>query len=427
MAGVLIGATPLLTLTLAAVALPTERVSRRKLTGLLVGFVGVILVIGPWRDAGGSIGARIACLAAAFSYAAGFVYVRRFLSPRGLAPLALAASQLGAAAVLQALVTPFLTWHTPDLSLRVGASITVLGLLGTGLAYVLYFRLIGEVGATTASAVNYVVPVFAVLVSVVLLGEPVTWNLAAGGLVVLARARLRREPAGPAATAGAAARQDGPMPRRILSRDHPEWSTEVAGVLIDMDGTLVDSTAAITRQWWTFLDWYGLPPTAFPRPLHGKRAEDHVRALVPAELVDEALHRFLEQELVDVEGITAVPGATELVEQLAAAALPWGLVTSGTLPVVKRRLAAAGIAAPLVLVTAEDVVNGKPDPEAYLTGRRRLGVTGPVLALEDAPAGIDSAAGAGCHVVAVSTTHRPDELSSADLVLPDLTSLRILA
>jgi drug/metabolite transporter (DMT)-like permease len=186
MAGVLIGATPLVTLTIASLALPAERVSRRKMTGLLVGFVGVVLVIGPWRDAGGSIGARIACLAAAFSYAAGFVYVRKFLSPRGLAPLALAASQLLAAAALQALVTPFLTWQTPDVSLRVGASIAVLGLLGTGLAYVLYFRLIGDVGATTASAVNYVVPVFAVLVSVILLGEPVTWNLAVGGLVVLA-------------------------------------------------------------------------------------------------------------------------------------------------------------------------------------------------------------------------------------------------
>jgi drug/metabolite transporter (DMT)-like permease len=186
LAGVLIGATPLVTLTIAAVALPAEPVSRRKLTGLVVGFVGVVLVIGPWREAGGSVGARIACLAAAFSYAAGFVYVRRFLSPRGLAPLALAAAQLVAAAVLQGVVSPFLTWRAPRVSLQVAASILVLGLLGTGLAYVLYFRLIGDVGATTASAVNYVVPVFAVLVSVVLLGEPVTWNLAAGGLVVLA-------------------------------------------------------------------------------------------------------------------------------------------------------------------------------------------------------------------------------------------------
>jgi drug/metabolite transporter (DMT)-like permease len=185
-AGVLIGATPLLTLGIAAVALPTERVTRRKLIGLLIGFVGVVLVVGPWRDAGGSIGGRIACVAAAVSYAAGFVYVRKLLSPRSIAPLAMAASQLVSAAVLQALVTPFLAWHSPDVSLRVAASIAVLGLLATGLAYVLYFRLIGDVGATTASAVNYVVPVFAVLISAALLGEAPTWNLLAGGVVVLA-------------------------------------------------------------------------------------------------------------------------------------------------------------------------------------------------------------------------------------------------
>jgi drug/metabolite transporter (DMT)-like permease len=111
--------------------------------------------------------------------------VRKFLSPLGLAPLSLAASQLVSAAVLQALVTPFLDWHAPHLTTGVTFSIVLLGLLSTGLAYVLYFRLIGDVGATTASAVNYVVPVFAVLISVLFLGEPVTWNLLAGGLVVL--------------------------------------------------------------------------------------------------------------------------------------------------------------------------------------------------------------------------------------------------
>lgn len=88
--------------------------------------------------------------------------------------------------MIQLLVTPFLTWHSPHLTGRVTASIVILGLFGTGLAYVLYFRLIGDVGATTASAVNYAVPVAAVLVSVVAFGEPVTWNLLVGGLVVLA-------------------------------------------------------------------------------------------------------------------------------------------------------------------------------------------------------------------------------------------------
>lgn len=198
-AGVLVGSTPLLTLALATAALPTERATRRKAVGLVTGFLGVVLVIGPWQGSLGSLGGQLACLGAALSYAVGFVYVRKYLSPRGLAPLALAASQLAAAAALQAMVTPFLTWHAPHLTGRVTASIVTLGLLGTGLAYVLYFRLIGDIGATGASAVNYAVPVFAVLVGVILLAEPVTWNLIAGGLVVItgmayAENRIRRLP-----------------------------------------------------------------------------------------------------------------------------------------------------------------------------------------------------------------------------------------
>jgi len=184
-AGVLIGASPLLTLALATAALPTERATVRKAVGLGIGFAGVVLVIGPWHESLGSLGGRLACVGAAVSYAIGFVYVRKFLSPLGLAPLSLAASQLVSAAVLQAAVTPFLDWRVPALTGSVTFSVVVLGLLSTGLAYVLYFRLIGDVGATTASAVNYVVPVFAVLIGVLFLGEPVTWNLLAGGLVVL--------------------------------------------------------------------------------------------------------------------------------------------------------------------------------------------------------------------------------------------------
>jgi drug/metabolite transporter (DMT)-like permease len=185
-AGVLIGATPLLTLTIAYVALSAERATARKVVGLLGGFAGIVLVLAPWRTAGGSIGGEIACFGAAVSYAVSFVYVRRFLSPRGLAPVALAAGQLVAAVVLQGLAAPFLAWGRPEITGRVALSIVLLGLLSTGLAYVLYFRLIGDAGATTASSVNYLVPVAAVLIGVVFLGEHVRWNVIAGGLTVLA-------------------------------------------------------------------------------------------------------------------------------------------------------------------------------------------------------------------------------------------------
>jgi drug/metabolite transporter (DMT)-like permease len=184
-AGVLIGGTPLLTLTVAALTLPEERATPRKAVGLVAGFVGVVLLIGPWSDRLGSPSGQLACLGAALSYAIGFVYVRKFLSPRGIKPLAGAASQLIAASVIQAAVTPFLEWDTPDLTGRVTTGVVALGLLSTGLAYILYFRLINDMGAVTASAVNYAVPVVAVLVGVLVLDEPVTWNLVVGGLVVL--------------------------------------------------------------------------------------------------------------------------------------------------------------------------------------------------------------------------------------------------
>ena len=185
-AGVLIGATPLLTLTVAYAALSAERATVRKVIGLIVGFVGIVLVLGPWRSAGGSLAGELACAGAAISYAISFVYVRRFLSPRGIAPLALAAGQLLVAVVLQAAVSPQLEWGPVAATGRVIAAIVLLGVLSTGLAYVLYFRLIADIGATSASAVNYVVPVAAVVVGVLFLGEPLTWNVVAGGLVVLA-------------------------------------------------------------------------------------------------------------------------------------------------------------------------------------------------------------------------------------------------
>ncbi len=184
-AGVLVGATPLLTLALAYAALSAERATARKVTGLVAGFGGIVLVLAPWREAGGAIGGELACAGAALSYAVSFVYVRRFLSPRGLPPLALAAGQLLVAVALQAAVSPLLEWGAVRPTGRVVASIVLLGVLCTGLAYVLYFRLIADIGATSASAVNYVVPLAAVLVGVALLGEAVTWNVVVGGAIVL--------------------------------------------------------------------------------------------------------------------------------------------------------------------------------------------------------------------------------------------------
>lgn len=196
-AGVLVAGTPLLTLLLATVALRDERANRRRLLGFLIGFAGVAIVIAPWHDQLGSAGARIACFGAAVSYAAGYVYVRRFLSSTGVDPLTFATNQLVSAAVLMAFITPFAGWRSPSFSPKVILAVVLLGALSTGLANILYFQLIESVGATMAAAVDYVVPIFAVFFSIIVLGERLSWNIIAGGFIVLvgmglAEGKLRR-------------------------------------------------------------------------------------------------------------------------------------------------------------------------------------------------------------------------------------------
>lgn len=185
LAGVLVGSTPLLTLALVTLA-RVEPATRRKAIGLVIGFLGLTVVINPWDTVFGSVAGQLACLGAALCYAAYFSYVRRYLWPLGLAPVALIAGQLCVAAVLQAPVALVLGGAAPSLTGRVAIGVVCLGLLCTGLGYVQLFRLIGEVGATTASACNYLEPVFAAVISTVLFGEAITWTMLAGGLVLLA-------------------------------------------------------------------------------------------------------------------------------------------------------------------------------------------------------------------------------------------------
>lgn len=202
------------------------------------------------------------------------------------------------------------------------------------------------------------------------------------------------------------------------------WTTQPAAVLSDMDGTLVDSTALIENQWQTFLEWYDISPEQLPGALHGKRAEEHIRELLPAERVPEALSRYAVLEESSVEGIVAIPGAAAVIDELNDLRIPWAMVTSGTAPVVRARMEAAGLPQPRHLVSAEDVTVGKPDPQPYLRGRELLGVHGPILALEDTPVGVSAAKGAGLTVAAVATTHQPSELD-ADIVIRDLRELHV--
>lgn len=218
MAGVLNATTPLFTLAIVMAALPGERPTRNRVLGLLIGFVGAVVTVGPWRDQGENrVAGQLACLAAAACYGVAFTYTRRFMTGRGIPPMVLSMMQLSCGLVGAAVVAPLAGWETPRLTTPVLLSVLALGALGTGIAYLMYYRLVEEAGATTASMTTYIIPVVAVLLGVVVLGEPVSWNLFAGAAVVIlgvamaeGRLGLRSPRSATGRTAAAAGERDLP-------------------------------------------------------------------------------------------------------------------------------------------------------------------------------------------------------------------------
>lgn len=194
--------TPLMTTMVAWAALPGERPDRVRLAGLIAGFAGVVVVLGPRRGlAGGGGAAQAACLLATFSYGLAFVYLRRYVSPRGLSALQVAAVQVGLGAVIMLLAAPFVAASPVHPSWRAVLGVAVLGVAGTGLAYVWNTNVVAAWGATRASTVTYLTPVVGVVLGVVVLGEAVSWNEPVGALIVVAgiavsQGRVPRVPAG---------------------------------------------------------------------------------------------------------------------------------------------------------------------------------------------------------------------------------------
>ncbi len=198
-------------------------------------------------------------------------------------------------------------------------------------------------------------------------------------------------------------------------------------VLLDMDGTLVDSIASVERSWLRWCGEYGVDPQRLAG-LHGVTARNVIADLLPEEQREEAFRRIERIEVDDVDGITVLPGADPLLRALAAAGVPTAVVTSASTPLAEARLAATGLPHPPVVVTSDDVARGKPWPDPWLLGAQRLGVApGDCLVVEDAVAGLRAARAAGCGaLVAVATTMAVAELApEADLVVRDLADLRL--
>jgi mannitol-1-/sugar-/sorbitol-6-phosphatase len=195
--------------------------------------------------------------------------------------------------------------------------------------------------------------------------------------------------------------------------------TGVRAVLLDMDGTLVDSDAAVERAWRSWAGEYGVAASAALDLAHGNPAERTARMLLP-ELDDVAVlaaaQRQLDLQYDDLSDVRAAPGAGDLLAVLARRGLPWAVVTSADHRLARARLDAAGIAAPVV-VTVEDVCVGKPDPQGYLLAARLLGhEPSACLVVEDSEPGL--AAGRAAGMILASLRGLP-----GDVVLRDLAQL----
>jgi sugar-phosphatase len=195
-------------------------------------------------------------------------------------------------------------------------------------------------------------------------------------------------------------------------------------VLFDLDGVLVDSRACVERHWRRWAFEHDLPLTEIMRVAHGYRTVDTMRLVAPHLAVEQEAARFDMREAADPAGVVKIEGAAELV--CALPAQQWAVVTSGTRSLAMTRLKHTALPVPPVLITADDVGLGKPHPEAYLLASAKLGlVPETCIVVEDAPAGIKAAHAAGMRVVALTTTHREDDLGEADARAMHLTDIHL--
>lgn len=208
---------------------------------------------------------------------------------------------------------------------------------------------------------------------------------------------------------------------RVIPADSPVLSKTFRAGLFDLDGTLVDSTAAVHRSWSLLAEEYGMGMDLLEAG-HGQPAEAHIRARFPADQADAALARISAIEADDVSDVVTIPGSHEFFMSVPRRAI----VTSGTRLIARSRLTAADVPRPDVVITFDDVVRGKPDPEPFLLAAERIGVEArDCIVFEDAPAGIAAARAAGCAVVAITGTHDADELRGADLIVDRLDQLAV--
>jgi len=211
-----------------------------------------------------------------------------------------------------------------------------------------------------------------------------------------------------------------------MASSHPSSPVLIRckGILFDMDGVLISSLGSVERSWTRWAEMRGIDPAYALSIVHGRRSIETVAFLRP-DLDAEAENRIIEKlEIDDRDGVRALPGVLDLLAKLPNGT--WTVVTSATGALARVRLAAAGIPASGRIITADDVVKGKPDPAPYLAGAALLGVPpAECVVIEDAASGAKAGRAAGCTVIATTFSHSIESLDAANFVIPDLTGVAV--
>jgi mannitol-1-/sugar-/sorbitol-6-phosphatase len=195
-------------------------------------------------------------------------------------------------------------------------------------------------------------------------------------------------------------------------------------ILFDLDGVLVDSAERVEKTWREWAARHQLDAELVISAAHGRRTVETVALVAPDLDADAELRALETSEATNSDGIYEIPGARDLLEQMPPRR--WAIVTSGIRAVAEFRIRHTRLPPPAVMICADEISRGKPDPEGYLAAAEQLGVSpADCVVIEDAPPGIEAAKAAGMRAIAIATTYPPGRLEAADLVVARLADLSV--
>jgi sugar-phosphatase len=195
-------------------------------------------------------------------------------------------------------------------------------------------------------------------------------------------------------------------------------------ILFDLDGVLVDSAECIERTWRGWAARHRLDPERVISAAHGRRTRETIQLVAPDLIADAEVASLEANEAMTAEGVHEIEGARELLRGLSPDS--WAIVTSGIRAVAEFRIRLMRLPAPRVMICADDIQRGKPDPEGYLAAAAALGAApADCVVIEDAPAGVEAAHSGGMRAIAVVGTYPAEMLADADIVVNQLKDLTL--